>query len=398
MRLFLSFCFLFFILTSNAQKLSTTIPIDKTAAQIPDSLTSNTSSIAGYINSKFTLQKDKAREIFVWIASNIQYDIENIFAINFYQNRNEIVAEVLKSKKGVCMHFAELFNDIANKVGIMSFVIPGYTKQNGYVDYIPHAWCIAMIDSTWCLIDPTWGSGYVQNAKFIKKMNNFYFITNPELLIKSHIPFDPMWELLNYPISNQEFYEGKTLMIKSKPFFNFNDSIQNYIHESDIQKLISSSRRIGNIGVKNSLIFDRLQHNKREIEYYQNKVIVEKQNIAINEYNQSINLYNAGTNQLNDFINYRNRQFTPNKSEFEIRKMVDDPEMIFKSAYEKLRNIETSDQSLLISITQLNKSLDDASFNLNEQKVFLNKYFSTGKLFRKSLFYKYTWMGIPIGK
>jgi hypothetical protein len=36
--------------------------------------------------------------------------------------------------------------------------------------------------------------------------------------------------------------------------------------------------------------------------------------------------------------------------------------------------------------------------NLNEQKVFLDKYFSSGKLFRKSPFYKYTWMGIPIGK
>jgi hypothetical protein len=47
---------------------------------------------------------------------------------------------------------------------------------------------------------------------------------------------------------------------------------------------------------------------------------------------------------------------------------------------------------------QLNKSLDEATFNLNEQKVFLDKYFSTGKLFRKSLFYKYTWMGIPTGK
>jgi transglutaminase/protease-like cytokinesis protein 3 len=255
-------------LTSNAQKLSTTIPVEKTAAQIPDSVTSNASSIAEYLNSKFTLQKEKARAIFVWITSNIQYDIENVFAINFYQNSNEIVAEVLKSKKGVCMHFAELFNDIANKAGIRSFVIPGYTKQNGFVDYIPHAWCTALIDSTWCLVDPTWGSGYVQNAKFIKKMNNFYFLTNPELLIKSHIPFDLMWELLNYPITNQEFYEGKTQMVKSKRFFNFNDSIQNYIHESDIQKLISSSRRIENNGVKNSLIFDRLQHNKREIEYY----------------------------------------------------------------------------------------------------------------------------------
>lgn len=398
MRYIFSFIFLLLFFALNAQKPITTNQIDKFSVQIPDSLLSNTNGISSFINSKYILPKDKARAIFVWITNNIQYDIENIFAINFYQNTNEIVTEVLKSRKGACMHFAELFNDIATKVGIKSYVITGYTKQNGLVDYIPHAWCTAMIDSTWSLFDPTWGSGYIQNAKYIKKMNNYYFMTNPEQLIKSHMPFDPMWELLNYPVTNQEFYENKTQFNKNKIFFNYNDSINKYLSGTEIQQLISSSRRIEKNGVKNSMIFDRLQHNKREIEYIQNKLIIEKQNATVNELNLAVNLYNDGINKLNTFINYRNQLFNPLKSEYEIRKMIEDPEISLDSSRAKLKTIETTDKSMINSIAQLDRSLDEAFINLNEQKVFINKYFNTGKLFRKSLFYKYTWMGIPIGK
>jgi hypothetical protein len=375
----------------NAQKTSEIFPVDKIALQIPDSLTKTTSGLAGYINANFSNQTDKSRAIFTWIAKNIQYDIENMFAINFYQNSKEIIDKVLNTKKGICMHYAELFNELAHQVGIKSFVISGYTKQNGFVDYIPHAWCAGLIDSTWYLFDPTWGSGYVQNSKFIKQVNNYYFKTKSDQLIKSHMPFDPLWQFLNYPITNQEFYEGKFQINKSKPFFNFNDTLSNYEKLSEIEQLQSSSNRIEANGVKNSLIFDRLQHNKREIEYFQNNKIVET-------FNSATNMYNDGIGQLNAFINYRNNQFTPKKEDSEIRQMVNVAEVSFKNSEDKLKEIKTTDANIARSIMQLEKSIDEATLNLNEQKAFLDKYFSTGKVFRKSLFYKYTWMGIPIGK
>jgi hypothetical protein len=380
----------------NAQKTVNFGEVDKLAQQLPESLSKSIDEIAKYINDHFSTQLDKSRAIYAWIAKNINYDIENIFTVNFYQSSSEIVADVLISKKGVCMHFAELFNDIANKVGLQSFVVHGYTKQNGSVDYLPHAWCISRIDSSWCLFDPTWGSGYVQNAKFIRQLNNYYFLTKPELLIKSHIPFDPMWELLNYPVTNQEFYEGKTQVNRNKAFFDFNDSIKTYIKESDINKLISSTRRIEKNGIKNPIIFDRVQHNKREIEYLINKQIVEQQNITVYAYNEAVRLFNAGINKLNEFIEYRNHQFTPKKADEEIKSMLSEPESTFNSTRLKLKSIRRTDSNLENSIIQLNKSLDEAYYNLNEQKAFLNKYFGTGKLFRKSLFYRYSWMGIPV--
>ena len=203
------------------------------------------------------------------------------------------------------------------------------------------------------------------------------------------MPFDPLWQFLNYPVTNQEFYEGKTGLNKTKPYFNYQDTLSQFEQETEIEKLESSSRRIEKNGVKNSLVFDRLQHNKREIEYYNNKILVET-------YNSAVNQYNEGINQLNKFIDYRNKQFTPKKPDNEIREMVDLPEKSLIDSREKLKEIKKPDSNTANSMIQLNKSIDEAMLNLNEQKAFLDKYFSTGKMFRKSLFYKYTWMGIPL--
>ena len=374
----------------NAQKQTNEFTaVDKLALQIPDSLTNTANGLSDYINSKFTSQSDKSRAIFIWTTNNIQYDIENMFAINFYQSTSEIIDKVLKTKKGVCMHYAELYNSTANKVGVKSYVIAGYTKQNGFVDYIPHAWCASFIDSAWYIIDPTWGSGYIQNSKFVKKTNEFYFKAKPEQMVKSHMPFDPLWQFLNYPVTNQEFYEGKTGINKNKPYFNYPDTLMQFEQQSDILKLKSSSRRIEQNGVKNSLVFDMLQHNKREIEYHNSKILVEASNSAVT-------LYNDGINRLNGFIDYRNKQFTPTRPDNEIKEMVDLADKSLSSSREKLKEIKNPDSNTANSITQLNKSIDEAVLNLNEQKAFLEKYFKTGKLFRKSLFYKFSWMGIPL--
>jgi hypothetical protein len=373
----------------NAQNSNDFSRIDKIMMQIPDSVTHSTTGIARYIDSNFSNQSDKSRAVFIWVAKNIQYDYENMFAINFYANTNEIVDKVLKTRKGICMHYAELFNDIATKLGIRTYVISGYIKQNGFVDYIPHAWCAGLIDSTWFMFDPTWGSGYIQNAKFVRQVNNFYFKTKPDQLIKSHMPFDPLWQFLNYPLTNQDFYDGKFSINTTKPFFNYSDTLTNYELESEIGRLISSSNRIEKNGVKNSLIYDILQHNKVEIKYYQDKLLVETLNAAIYSYNE-------GINQLNRFIDYRNKQFTPSKPDNEIRKMVDDADIPLTSAREKLKEMKDPDSNNAATMVQLSKSIDEAYINLNEQKAFLDKYFKTGKMFRKTLFNKYTWMGLPL--
>ncbi len=365
--------------------------VDKKALQIPDSLTKSSAQIAGYISSNFLTDKEKVRAIFIWVASNIQYDIDNMFAINFYEKKDEIITKPLRTKKGICSNYAYLFTDICNRSGIKSFVIEGYTKQNGFADYLPHAWSAALIDSSWFVFDPTWGSGYVNSGKFFKKINNDYFKVVPTTIIKSHMPFDCLWQFLNYPITNQEFYEGKTQQNKTKVFFNFVDSLKSYENQNHIDQLIFSANRVEKNGVKNSLVFDRLQHLKLEIEQ-------DKQTKTINLYNSAVVYYNEGINNINVFIDYRNKQFTPHKTDPEIQSMLDLADSNFKEAKSKLGQISRPDSNTLDLIRQLNKTIYDATNQLKEQEDWLKIYFSKSKSGRKSMFYtkKITWFGIPV--
>lgn len=374
-----------------AQKATVNVfsAIDKKALQLPDSLTKTTDLIASYITSNFSTNTDKSRAIFIWVASNIQYDIDNMFAINFYEKKEEKIAKPLRTRKGICENYASLFTDICIRSGIKSFVIEGYTKQNGFTDYIPHAWSASLIDSSWFLFDPTWGSGYVNGGKFFKKINNDYFKANPSTLIKSHIPFDYLWQFLNYPITNQEFYESKTQQNKTKPFFNFKDTIQLFEKQTNIDQLISSAYRVEKNGVKNSLVFDRLQHLKLEIEN-------DRQTKTINLYNSAVVDYNDAINGLNEFINYRNKQFTPKKTDPEIQSIIDVADNKLKEAKNKLEEISSSDVNTANMIRQLTKSIEDASKQMKEQQDWLKLYFSKSKSGRRSMFYKVTWFGIPL--
>jgi transglutaminase/protease-like cytokinesis protein 3 len=128
-------------------------------------------------------------------------------------------------------------------VGIQSYIIEGYTKQYGKVSSLAHAWTAAkLITSGMCLI--LRGAGYVNNGKFFKKkLNNSYFKVAPSVSIASHMPFDYLWQFSNYPISNNDFYEGKIQMNKTKKYFDF-EKINIYLTLSEEDQLFTSAERI----------------------------------------------------------------------------------------------------------------------------------------------------------
>jgi transglutaminase/protease-like cytokinesis protein 3 len=386
----LIFVFLVLSLFSSAQKkqvkpVNVYEAIDQKALQIPDSLTHSTDDIAAYIKNNFTTETEKSRAVFIWIATNIQYDFENMFALNFYEKEEEKINKPLKTHKGICENYAALFNDICNKAGIKSYVVEGYTKQNGFTDYIPHAWNAAHIDSSWYLFDATWGSGYISNQKFVRRIDNDYFKASPEVRIKSHMPFDYLWQFLNYPITNQEFYEGNVKQNTSKPYFSYADSIKAWEVQPEAERLSATFARVEKNGVKNSMIFDRLEHLKMQFE-----------NIKISRYNSATDIYNDGVNKFNDFIQYRNKQFSPKKSDVEIKSMIDGADEKVKESQAILHDIKDPPANVVSAMVKLSKGLDDLSTHITEQQDWLKLYLSKSKVGRKSMFYKYTWMGIPL--
>ncbi|MFM2367928.1 MAG: hypothetical protein RL619_224 [Bacteroidota bacterium] len=363
--------------------------IDNKMANISISSTSSTEAIANYINTNFKTDTDKIRAVFYWTASNISYDVANRFKVNFNETPQEQIAKTLKTKKGVWIHYATIFNDISNKIGIQSYIIEGYTKQYEKVSNLAHAWCAAKIDNKWYLFDPTWGSGYVNNGKFFKKLNEYYFKTEPAKLISSHIPFDYLWQFLNYPITNSEFYEGVTQVNKSKKYFNFESEIVKYNTLSEIDKLVESVARIEKNGVENDMILKCLEDKKKELANFQHNIYVEKLNSIVNNYNEAVDL-------LNEFIYYRNNKFKPTLSDDKISSMIQAPiEKLTKcqDAIHAVGSVGTENSS---NLSSLKKSIKDVLAQAKEHELFVQEYLSKSKIVRKTMFTKVSWFGVPL--
>jgi hypothetical protein len=378
---FLFFGFFFSILSFGQVNIEYA-SIDKKIAAIPSNLTTSTDGIAAYINDNFKSENDKIRAVFYWTASNISYDVKNAFSLNSNQTATEKIEKALKTKKGVCIHYAEVFNSISNKVGIKSLIIEGYTKQNGKIAPLPHAWCAANIDNKWYVFDPTWGSGYINNGAFAKKINNYYFKAEPSKIISSHIAFDYLWQFLNYPITNQEFYEGKVQVDKSKKYFDFDAELKRQDSLSDIERVSESIKRIEANGIKNKMIYDYLTSKRKELEIHNQNKNIEKLNSIATEYNQAIVL-------LNDFINYRNKKFKPILPDYEILQMIQRPKEAFAKCRKDIIKVGFVGVENESNLRSIKKSINEALAQAEEYELFVKDYLSKSKIVRKTMFTKF---------
>jgi hypothetical protein len=190
--------------------------------------------------ANFKTETDKIRAVFYWTASNISYDVPGMFDLNVNETVPEKIAKALKGEKEfvlIMLSFLMILLKSGNSVLYYRRVHQTVRK----VSSLAHAWTAAKINNKWYVFDPTWGAGYVNNGKFFKKLNNSYFKVAPSVSIASHMPFDYLWQFSNYPISNNDFYEGKIQMNKTKKYFDFE---KKSIFISHFQKKISYSHQL----------------------------------------------------------------------------------------------------------------------------------------------------------
>ncbi|HKO78280.1 MAG TPA: transglutaminase domain-containing protein [Flavobacterium sp.] len=383
------FLFLMFTVVSFGQTKGVYTLVDAKMDKIPNDLSNSTVGIAEYINANFKSENDKVRAAFYWTASNIRYDIENIESIDYKEISQDKIKNAVITKKGVCIHYAEVFNDIAKKVGIKSYLVYGYTKQNGKIDILSHAWCAARIDNVWWLFDPTWGAGYVDKMKFFKKINNLNYKVAPNQFIASHMPFDYLWQFLNQPITNQEFIDGKTQLNKSKINFDFVTQIGEYDNMSDLDKAKTTLSRIEKNGIKNKLIQEMALSIKRDVDALQNNEAMDKMQAISDDYNQAITMFN-------DFIYYRNNRFKPVLPDEEIKAMIESPKQKIMDCQSRIYKIGAYNDNNIANVKSLKNSIIDVLKQIEVQEKFVNDYLSKSKSGRKSMFSTTTFFGIPV--
>lgn len=156
------------------------------------------SDVAAQITAGCNTKYDKAKAIYRWLCANISYDTSySIYTAD----------ECWDNQRGVCQAYCELFYRLAEPLGIKVFIISGDTKET-MGEETGHAWIFVVTEGegTGILVDPTWGAGAVDGNTFIRSDNNMsWFHVDPYWMIFSHYPDDEMFQLIDRPITRQQF-------------------------------------------------------------------------------------------------------------------------------------------------------------------------------------------------
>jgi transglutaminase/protease-like cytokinesis protein 3 len=193
-----------------------TIPIQQDCRKITEKL------IAPY-----TEDEQKVRAIFSWIVQHIEYDPEPLQefretgkrekTVFSYSNEAELrqqrdaimdasVEKTLRTKKGVCMDYANLFIRMCQAADIEAVYINGFGRFDpGTIGKTHstsnHAWNAVKIGNEWKLVDVTWSTG----MGFTQESRHGFFLTDPQFFIMTHHPTDVQWQLLDSTVSIEEF-------------------------------------------------------------------------------------------------------------------------------------------------------------------------------------------------
>lgn len=363
---------------------------------IPDSVTFSIEKLGSHINSSCATENEKVSVIYTWMTNTIAYDVDNMFAMNRAADGREVAMQALASRKAICQGYAELFSELCRMCGIENYTVAGFTKQNGFADYIPHMWNVAKIEGSYQLYDATWGSGGISNKRFVKRPNSTYFAPTALQFLKTHMPFDPVWQLLAHPLTQDEFLSGKIKENTSSSFFNYQDTIQEFAKKDPIEKNAASLRRTEKNGIKNTITYEWVSYMQREAEYLKAKAKNEEMKALSDKYNKAVKTINGTSNLFNEYVQFKNKQFTPAKTDPEIRKMMDEILAGRKSASDELAALPAPDPSFADNKADLLKNVENLGQRVDEESKFVDKYLATKKINRKSLFYTRVPMNGPI--
>ncbi|MEJ7738224.1 MAG: transglutaminase-like domain-containing protein [Chitinophagaceae bacterium] len=346
---------------------------DSLVLRIPEQSTYTSSGIADYVKSQFPSDSARIRALFVWVGNNISYDIDGL-RLAAGNPEKKSTADVLKTRKGVCGDYAGLLAELCNQCNIKSIVIPGYARYpDGSIGQLSHAWVAARLYDKWWLFDPTWAAGTVKDNRFTGRFSNRFYKLLPEEMIKDHMPFDPLYQFLYYPVTSQEFYDGKTTINSSKKIFSFRDSLEVHSALPLIDQIRNTARRISTNGILNDHtrgMLKNLQHNQQSLE---SKAGYEQ---ASRQFQQAIVIFNR-------YIENKNKRFSAITEDKQIGQMIDSVLQRIQTAKLMLVPVVANDDRYQRILDDINKAILELSQRVDEEKLFVSKYLQTDRTLRK---------------
>ena len=183
--------------------------IDAHVLSTPTEQTESVETLSQYLTSPWEGDRNKAYAIFRWLSFNVAYDVDGFFGRT--EKKGCDAASVLRQKTSVCAGYANLFEALGKAAGLQAHTVEGYAKGYGFepgqrIKDTNHAWNGVQINGEWFICEPTWGAGYLgADLMFHRSPDMAMFLMDPEYAICSHYPADEKWQLLDEPISKEEF-------------------------------------------------------------------------------------------------------------------------------------------------------------------------------------------------
>lgn len=240
-----------------------TLAVQQAMKKVPASSKKDAASLGKYMANQYADEPSRAYAISYWLASNIDYDFKGLTEQRMEEFSPNIV---LQNKKALSGEFAELFKAVCDSAGLQSEIIVGYVK--GF-DFLPndtlfrseHSWSAVKVNNLWQLVDLTHAAGtivpkedlststesiyyslpYLAKAKFVKNFNSKWVFADPAMLVRSHYPIIKDFQLLENPLSFDDFKAGeeaieKHLNINSDTIAN-SQEISTYTSKKNAEKL-----------------------------------------------------------------------------------------------------------------------------------------------------------------
>lgn len=356
--------------------------IDKKSISIPDSLRT-ADQISAYLTKGLASEKEKVRAFYIWISHNIRYDLDKKITDKKYISKAEQIDDVLEKRQGICSHYSALFHVFCQKSGIKSYVIKGYgRKGNGEISDLPHSWNAVQIGTNYYFIDVTWASGYVVNNVYVNQFRDEYFLIDPKIFIKTHLPFDPVWQFSDNPINILEFNNQNYLKLSTKGNYDFRALISEIENQNSLTYFEQLNKRLLSLGEPNDLILSEIMDNAFQITFEKCRMALDSLNCAIDNFNR--------------YIKQKNSRFrTPNIEDNQLRELIDGIERPLSKADGILQNVFTFNPVLNIQISEFKKGVQEFDSKLKIEKNFVDKYIKTKKSFRFLLFIELKTVNVP---
>lgn len=195
--------------------------IHPAVAAMPPDVETSIKSVAAYIAQQEKDASQQVKAVHDYVVTRVTYDLD---VLETGVRPSQDARTVFKTHKAVCEGYANLFAALAQAMNLEVAYVQGRIRRDlapldlipaalrltrSHYDWTLHAWNAVKVSNSWQLVDTTWDDSADSTGKSFYSAD--YLMLPPEMMIVSHLPEEPIWQLLPQAVDRKTF-EAKPLL------------------------------------------------------------------------------------------------------------------------------------------------------------------------------------------